>query len=311
MNRIYNNLTELIGNTPLMQLNKFTHKYAPDVKILAKLEMFNPAGSAKDRVAAMMIETAEKEGILAPGGTIIEPTSGNTGIALAAIAAAKGYRMILVMPDTMSLERRNLAKAYGAEVVLTPGADGMKGSLDKAAELQKSIPGSFIPGQFDNPANPAAHFRSTGPEIMEATGGDLDIYVATVGTGGTLSGTGEYLKSRKKNIRVVAVEPAESPLISKGETGAHGIQGIGANFIPENYHRETVDEVLPVTTKAAFKASSDLTASEGILTGISSGAALAAAIELGKRPENKGKTIVVVLPDTGERYLSTPGFISE
>lgn len=308
---IYHNLTELIGNTPILELHNFSNKYAPGVKILAKLEMFNPAGSAKDRVAAMMIETAEKEGKLIPGGTIIEPTSGNTGIALAAMAAAKGYHMILVMPDTMSLERRNLAKAYGAEVVLTPGAEGMKGSLEKAEELQKNIPDSFIAGQFDNPANPAAHFHGTGPEIMQATDGDVDIYVASVGTGGTLSGTGEYLKSRKKDVYVVAVEPAESPLISEGKSGPHGIQGIGANFIPANYHKDVVDEVLPVTTKDAFKNSADLTASEGILAGISSGAVLAAAVELGKRPENKGKTIVVVLPDTGERYLSTPGFIRE
>lgn len=308
MSRIAKSMLDLIGNTPLLEAERYSGKYAPEARILLKLECFNPAGSAKDRVAAAMIEDAEKKGLLAPGATLIEPTSGNTGIGLAAVAAAKGYHVILTMPETMSVERRNLAKAYGAEVVLTPGKDGMQGAVDKAVALNREIPGSLIPGQFDNPANPAAHTAMTGPEIWRDTEGKVDIFVAGVGTGGTVSGVGAYLKEKNPAIRIVAVEPSDSPLLSEGKAGPHKIQGIGANFVPGNFHKEVVDEILPITNEDAFATTKRLAAEEGILVGISSGAAAYAATLLAKRPENKGKTIVALLPDTGERYLSTPGF---
>lgn len=306
--RIYNNITELAGNTPLVRLSEFSAKRNLSAEILAKLEYLNPAGSAKDRVAIAMINDAEEKGILKPGASIIEPTSGNTGIGLAAAAAVKGYKVILTMPETMSVERRKLLAAYGAEIVLTEGSRGMSGAIEKANEIASSTPGSFIPGQFENPANPKAHFDTTGPEIWRDTDGEVDIFVAGVGTGGTISGVGEYLKSRKPDVKIVAVEPASSPLISKGYSGAHGLQGIGANFIPENLNRNILDEVIAVTDEEAYAAGRAIAQEEGILVGISAGAALHAAAILAERPENKGKKIVVLLPDTGDRYLSTPMF---
>ena len=309
MSDIKQSSLELIGGTPLLQLNNYAKKAGLDgAKILAKLEYLNPAGSVKDRVALAMIEDAEEKGILKPGATIIEPTSGNTGIGLAAVAAAKGYHAILTLPDTMSVERRNLLKAYGAEIVLTEGAKGMKGAIAKAEELQKATPGSIIPGQFVNPANPAIHKKTTGPEIWEQTDGKVDIFVAGVGTGGTLTGVGEYLKSQNPNVKVVAVEPATSPVLSKGTAGAHKIQGIGAGFVPDVLNTKIYDEILPIENEDAFTEGRAFARSEGILVGISSGAALKAASILAKRPENKGKTIVVLLPDSGDRYLSTPLF---
>ena len=298
---IYTSLTDLIGRTPLLRLSNF----APDYQILAKLEYFNPGGSAKDRVAAKMIEDAEQAGILQPGATIIEPTSGNTGIGLAWVGTAKGYKVILTMPDSMSAERQSLVKAYGAQIVLTEGKKGMTGSIEKAKELQASIPGAVILGQFENPSNPKAHYLSTGPEIWADTDGKVDLFVATVGTGGTLSGTGRYLKEQNPHIRIVAVEPAASPLLSGGQAAPHKIQGIGANFIPDTLDREIYDEVFPVTDEDAMETANRLSKTEGLLVGISSGAAAFAAAELAKRPENQGKTIVTLLPDTGERYLST------
>ncbi len=306
--RIYNNITELAGNTPLVRLSEFSAKRNLNAEILAKLEYLNPAGSAKDRVAIAMINDAEKRGILKPGACIIEPTSGNTGIGLAAAAAVKGYKVILTMPETMSVERRKLLAAYGAQIVLTDGSRGMSGAIEKANEIAASTPGSFIPGQFENPSNPKAHFETTGPEIWNDTDGEVDIFVAGVGTGGTISGVGEYLKSQKPEVKIVAVEPASSPLISKGYSGAHGLQGIGANFIPKNLNLDVVDEVIAVTDEDAYAAGRAIAKEEGILVGISAGAALYAAGELAKRPENKGKKIVVLLPDTGDRYLSTPMF---
>ncbi len=306
--KIYQSLNELIGRTPLMRLHRFEEALNLPAEILAKLESFNPAGSSKDRVAAAMIADAEARGLLAAGSVIIEPTSGNTGIGLAAVASSRGYRVILTMPDTMSVERRNLLAAYGAEIVLTPGAEGMAGSIKKAEELAKELPGAFIPGQFENPANPQAHFDTTGPEIWADTDGTVDIFIAGVGTGGTLSGTGRYLKSKNPGVRIVAVEPADSPLLSKGVSGPHGLQGIGANFVPKNYDASVTDEILTVTTEEAYAAGKALARTEGILAGITSGAALHAASVLAKRPENRGKRIVPLLPDSGERYLSTPMF---
>lgn len=306
--RICNNITELAGNTPLVRLSEFSAKRNLSAEILAKLEYLNPAGSAKDRVAIAMINDAEEKGILKPGASIIEPTSGNTGIGLAAAAAVKGYKVILTMPETMSVERRKLLTAYGAEIVLTEGSRGMSGAIEKANEIASNTPGSFIPGQFENPANPKAHFDTTGPEIWRDTDGEVDIFVAGVGTGGTISGVGEYLKSRKPDVKIVAVEPASSPLISKGYSGAHGLQGIGANFIPENLNRNILDEVIAVTDEEAYAAGRAIAQEEGILVGISAGAALHAAAILAERSENKGKKIVVLLPDTGDRYLSTPMF---
>ena len=300
---------ELIGGTPLLQLNGYSKKAGvTDATILAKLEYLNPAGSVKDRIALAMIEDAEEKGILKPGATIIEPTSGNTGIGLAAVAAAKGYHAILTLPDTMSVERRNLLKAYGAELVLTEGAKGMKGTIAKAEELHAQTPGSVIPGQFVNPANPAIHKKTTGPEIWKQTDGKVDIFVAGVGTGGTLTGVGEYLKSQNPNVKVVAVEPATSPVLSKGTPGSHKIQGIGAGFVPDVLNTKIYDEIIPIENEDAFTEGRAFARSEGILVGISSGAALKAASILAKRPENKGKTIVVLLPDSGDRYLSTPLF---
>ena len=300
---------ELIGGTPLLQLNGYAKKSGiKDTKILAKLEYLNPAGSVKDRVALAMIEDAEEKGILKPGATIIEPTSGNTGIGLAAVAAAKGYHAILTLPETMSVERRNLLKAYGAEIVLTEGAKGMKGAIAKAEELHASTPGSIIPGQFVNPANPAIHKKTTGPEIWKQTDGKVDIFVAGIGTGGTITGVGEYLKEQNPNVKIVAVEPATSPVLSKGEAGPHKIQGIGAGFIPDVLNTKVYDEIIPIENEDAFTEGRAFAQSEGILVGISSGAALKAAKILAERPENKGKTIVVLLPDSGDRYLSTPLF---
>ena len=304
--KIAQKVTELIGNTPLLRLTRWEKKFDLAAKVVAKLEYFNPSGSAKDRAALSMIEDAEARGLLKPGSVIVEPTSGNTGIALAAIAAAKGYRAICVMPDTMSVERRALIAAYGAEIVLTPGAKGMKGTLEKTEELQKTLPNVFVPGQFDNPANPAAHERTTGPEIWRDTEGTVDIFVAGFGTGGTVSGVGRYLKSRKPTVRIV--EPAASPLITEGHAGPHAIQGIGANFVPKNLDKSAVDEFVTVTNEEALAATKDIAKTEGVLVGISSGAALAAATQLARKPENAGKTIVVLLPDTGERYLSMPVF---
>lgn len=305
---IAHSVTELIGRTPLLELVNYEKDHGLSAVVLAKLECMNPAGSAKDRVAANMIARAEQEGRLAPGGTIIEPTSGNTGIGLAAVGAARGYRVILTMPDTMSVERRSLIAAYGAEIVLTPGKEGMAGAVVKAEELQKTIPGSIIAGQFENPANPEAHILTTGPEIWADTDGKVNIFVAGIGTGGTISGTGRYLKARNPAVQVVGVEPAASPLLTQGHAGPHGLQGIGANFVPENLDRAVVDEIIPVTDQDAYATGRELARREGILVGITSGAAVWAAAELAKRPENQGKVITALLPDSGERYLSTPMF---
>ena len=308
MSNIYTSADQLIGNTPLLELTHIEQAENLQAKILAKLEYFNPAGSVKDRIAKAMIDDAEAAGKLKPGSVIIEPTSGNTGIGLASVAAARGYRIIIVMPETMSVERRQLMKAYGAELVLTDGAKGMKGAIAKADELAKEIPGSFVPGQFVNPANPEAHRRTTGPEIWQDTDGKVDIFVAGVGTGGTVTGTGSYLKAQNPAVKVVAVEPASSPVLSKGTAGAHKIQGIGAGFVPDVLDTKVYDEIIPVTNEDAFATGKLVGHKEGVLVGISSGAAVWAAIELAKRPENKGKNIVVLLPDTGDRYLSTPLF---
>lgn len=306
--KIYEKITDLIGRTPIMKLNNYSAAQELDTPVLAKLEYFNPAGSVKDRVAKAMIDDAEEKGLLTADSVIIEPTSGNTGIGLAAVAAARGYRIILTMPETMSVERRNLLKAYGAELVLTDGAKGMKGAIAKADELAKEIPHSFIPGQFVNQANPAAHFATTGPEIWEDTDGKVDIFVAGVGTGGTVTGVGKYLKSKNPNIKIVAVEPATSPVLSKGVAGPHKIQGIGAGFVPETLDTNVYDEIFAVENEAAFETGKAIARTEGVLVGISSGAAVYAATQLAKRPENKGKVIVALLPDTGDRYLSTPMF---
>ena len=308
MSHIYTSVDQLVGNTPLLELTHLEKKYNLKARILAKLEFFNPAGSAKDRIALAMIDDAEKAGKLAPGATIIEPTSGNTGIGLASIAAARGYRVIIVMPDSMSMERRLLMKAYGAELVLTPGVQGMSGSIAKAEELAASIPGSFIAGQFVNPSNPKAHFNTTGPEIWEDTQGSVDVFVAGIGTGGTITGVGNYLKSKSPSVKIVAVEPASSPLLSTGKSGPHGIQGIGANFVPEVLDTKVYDEIITVTNEDAYARGREIGRTEGVLVGISAGAALHAAITLAQRPENEGKTIVVFLTDTGERYLSSPMF---
>ena len=308
MSKIYTSADQLIGKTPLLELTHIEKELGLKATILAKLEYFNPAGSVKDRIAKAMIDDAEASGALKPGSVIIEPTSGNTGIGLAAVAAARGYRIIIVMPETMSVERRQLMKAYGAELVLSEGSKGMSGAIAKADELAAEIPNSFIPGQFVNPANPKAHRETTGPEIYEDTDGKVDIFVAGVGTGGTVTGVGEYLKSRKPDVKVVAVEPKDSPVLSEGKAGAHKIQGIGAGFVPDVLNTAVYDEVLPVSNDDAFETGKLLGKSEGVLVGISSGAALYAAIELAKRPENEGKTIVALLPDTGDRYLSTPLF---
>ena len=308
MANIYTSADQLIGKTPLLELTHIEKALGLKAKVLAKLEYLNPAGSVKDRVAKAMIDDAEEKGLLKPGSVIIEPTSGNTGIGLAAVAAARGYRIIIVMPDTMSVERRQLMKAYGAELVLSEGAKGMKGAIAKADELAAEIPDSFIPGQFVYPANPKAHFETTGPEIYADTDGEVDIFVAGVGTGGTITGVGEYLKSKKPEVKVVAVEPATSPVLSKGTAGAHKIQGIGAGFVPKVLDTGVYDEIIPVANEDAFAVGKQIGKAEGVLVGISSGAAAWAAIELAKRPENEGKTIVVLLPDTGDRYLSTPLF---
>ena len=308
MAKIYKTVSELVGRTPLLELSHLEQAQELGATVLAKLEMFNPAGSVKDRIAKAMIDDAEKRGVLKPGATIIEPTSGNTGIGLAAIGGSRGYKVVLTMPETMSIERRNLLKAFGAELVLTPGAKGMAGAVEKAEELAKEIPNSFIAGQFVNPANPAAHEATTGPEIYEDTDGKVDIFVAGVGTGGTLSGVGRYLKKMNPAVKVVAVEPDASPLLSEGKAGPHPIQGIGANFIPETLDRNVYDEIIRVTGAQAFETGRFLARHEGVLAGISSAAAVYAAAELAKRPENKGKTIVALLPDTGDRYLSTPMF---
>lgn len=308
MSRIFKSADELIGHTPLMELTHIEGEYGLKARILAKIEYFNPAGSVKDRIAKAMIDDAESRGVLGKGSVIIEPTSGNTGIGLASVAAARGYRIIIVMPETMSVERRQIMKAYGAELVLTDGAKGMKGAIEKADELAKEIPNSFIPGQFVNEANPKAHFEHTGPEIFEDTDGDVDIFVAGVGTGGTVTGVGRYLKSKKPSVKVVAVEPASSAVLSTGVAGAHKIQGIGAGFVPSVLDTKIYDEIITVSNDDAFATGKLMGKKEGVLVGISSGAALWAAIELAKRPENTGKTIVVLLPDTGDRYLSTPLF---
>lgn len=306
--KIYASVQELIGRTPLMEIGNIEREEGLEARVLVKLEYLNPAGSVKDRIAKNMIEDAEEKGLLKPGATIIEPTSGNTGIGLAAIAASKGYRLILTMPETMSVERRNILKAYGAEIVLTEGARGMTGAIEKAEELAKEIPGSFLTRQFENPANPAMHRKTTGPEIWEDTDGKVDILVAGVGTGGTITGTGEYLKSKNPQVKVVAVEPSDSPVLSKGTAGPHKIQGIGAGFVPKALNTQIYDEILDLGSEESFAAAKLLAHKEGILVGISSGAALHGAIELAKRPENKGKTIVVILPDSGDRYYSTPLF---
>ena len=306
--KTYNNITELVGKTPLLRLTNYIRENSLEADIYGKLEYFNPAGSVKDRIAKAMIEDAEAKGLLHPDSVIIEPTSGNTGIGLAAVAASKGYRVILTMPETMSVERRNLLKAYGAQLVLTEGSKGMKGAIAKADELAKETPHSFMPSQFTNPANPTAHFATTGPEIWEDTDGKVDIFVAGVGTGGTISGVGEFLKSKNPDIKVIAVEPATSPVLSKGVSGPHKIQGIGAGFVPETLDTKIYDEIIPVENEDAFRTGAAVARREGVLVGISSGAAVWAATELAKRPENKGKLIVVLLPDTGDRYLSTPMF---
>lgn len=305
---IAHSITDLIGGTPLLELTNYERTHGLEATVLAKLEAKNPAGSAKDRVAANMIAGAERSGRLAPGGTIIEPTSGNTGIGLAAVGAARGYRVILTMPDTMSVERQKLIAAYGAQIILTPGAEGMAGAVAKAEELLSSIPGSILAGQFDNPDNPAAHHQSTGPEIWRDTEGKVDIFVAGVGTGGTLSGTGRYLKEQNPAVRIVAVEPASSPLLSAGHAGKHGLQGIGANFVPDNFDRSVADEILTVTDEEAYAAGRELAKGEGLLCGITSGAAVHAAAVLARRGENRGKVIVALLPDSGERYLSSAMF---
>ena len=306
--KTYNNITELVGKTPLLRLTNYIRENSLEADIYGKLEYFNPGGSVKDRIAKAMIEDAEAKGLLHPDSVIIEPTSGNTGIGLAAVAASKGYHVILTMPETMSVERRNLLKAYGAQLVLTEGSKGMKGAIAKADELAKETPHSFIPSQFTNPANPTAHFATTGPEIWEDTDGKVDIFVAGVGTGGTISGVGEFLKSKNPDIKVIAVEPATSPVLSKGVSGPHKIQGIGAGFVPETLDTKIYDEIIPVENEDAFRTGAAIARREGVLVGISSGAAVWAATELAKRPENKGKLIVVLLPDTGDRYLSTPMF---
>ena len=308
MGKVYESITELIGRTPIMRVSNLEREYGVEANILAKLEYFNPAGSIKDRAALYMIEDAKEKGILKDGSVIIEPTSGNTGIGLASIAAARGYKVILTMPDTMSVERRKLLAAYGAQIVLTEGSKGMKGAIDKAEELAASIPDSFIPGQFVNDANPEAHRQTTGPEIWEDTEGKVDIFVAGVGTGGTITGIGEYLKSKNKDIKIIAVEPDTSPMLSKGVAGPHKLQGIGANFVPDILNRDIIDEVITIEADEAYKAARVLGSMEGILVGITSGAALAAAVKLAERAENKGKNIVAILPDTGDRYLSTELF---
>ena len=308
MSKVYTSADQLIGKTPLLELSHIEKAEELKAKVLVKLEYFNPAGSVKDRIAKAMIDDAEATGALKPGSVIIEPTSGNTGIGLASVAAARGYRIIIVMPETMSVERRQLMKAYGAELVLSEGAKGMKGAIAKADELAKEIPNSFIPGQFVNPANPKAHFETTGPEIWEDTDGAVDVFVAGVGTGGTLTGVGQYLKSKKPGVKVVAVEPKDSPVLSEGHAGSHKIQGIGAGFVPDVLDTKIYDEIIPVTNEDAFATGKRIGHAEGVLVGISSGAAVWAAIELAKRPENAGKTIVTLLPDTGDRYLSTPLF---
>ena len=308
MSKIYTSADQLIGKTPLLELTHIEKKYGLKAKVLAKLEYFNPAGSVKDRIARKMLDDAEAAGKLTPDSVIIEPTSGNTGIGLASVAAARGYRIIIVMPETMSVERRQLMKAYGAELVLTEGAKGRKGAIEKADELAKEIPNSFVPGQFVNPSNPKAHYETTGPEIFEDTDGEVDIFVAGVGTGGTITGIGEYLKDKKPGVKIVAVEPETSAVLSTGVAGAHKIQGIGAGFVPDVLDTKVYDEIIPVSNEAAFEVGKLIGKSEGVLVGISSGAAAYAAIELAKRPENEGKTIVVLLPDTGDRYLSTPLF---
>lgn len=305
---LYQSVEQLMGNTPLLELRNYSAAHGLKARLLAKLEFLNPGGSAKDRVGRSMLDDAEARGLLKPGSIIIEPTSGNTGIGLACVAAARGYRVILTMPDTMSAERRTMLRAYGAELVLTPGALGMQGAVDKASELAASLPGSFIPGQFDNPANPAAHYQTTGPEIWADTEGNLDVFVAGVGTGGTISGAGRYLKEQDPAIQVVAIEPAGSPLLSGGQAGPHGIQGIGANFIPDTLDRTVIDEIITVTEEQAYAAGRELAIREGVLCGISSGAALWAATQLALQPEYAGRTIVVLLPDSGDRYFSTPMF---
>lgn len=306
MAKIYQSMTELIGGTPLVELNNIKKKYSFGARLAAKLEYFNPAGSAKDRIGLAMILDAEQSGKLKPGATIVEPTSGNTGIGLAAVAAARGYRVILTMPETMSVERRNLLKVYGAELVLTEGAKGMQGAVDKAQQLVDEIPGAILAGQFVNPANPAAHYATTGPEIWQDTDGKVDIFVAGIGTGGTLSGVGKYLKEQNPNVQVIGVEPAASPLLTEGKSGPHKIQGIGANFVPDTLNRDIYDEIITADNEVGFTVGRELARTEGIFTGISSGAALWAALQVAARPENEGKLIVVLLPDTGDRYLSTP-----
>lgn len=308
MGRVYEDITELVGKTPLVKVKNYSKAHNLEANLLVKLEYLNPAGSVKDRIAKAMIEDAEKKGLLKKGSVIIEPTSGNTGIGLAAVAASRGYRAILTMPETMSVERRNLLKAYGAEIVLTEGTKGMKGAIEKADELAREIPGAFIPGQFVNPANPAAHKATTGPEIWEDTDGKVDFFVAGVGTGGTLSGTGEFLKSKNPGVKIVAVEPETSPVLSKGVAGPHKIQGIGAGFVPDTLNTKIYDEIIPVSNEDAFATGKEVARKDGILVGISSGAALYAATQIASREENKGKTVVVLLPDTGDRYLSTPLF---
>lgn len=309
--KIANSFSDLVGHTPLLRMERLAREYGLSAALLAKLECFNPAGSVKDRVAEAMIEDAQRRGLLREGSVIVEPTSGNTGIGLAAAAAIRGYRVILTMPDTMSVERRSLLQAYGAELVLTDGAKGMSGAIEKAKELAGSIPGSFIPSQFENPANPAAHRASTGPELWKDTDGGIDIFVAGVGTGGTITGVGEYLKSKNPAVHIVAVEPADSPVLSGGQPGAHKLQGLGAGFVPKTLHRDVIDEIVPVEADAAYVTAQAAARCEGVLIGISSGAALWAALELGRRAENRGKTIVALCPDSGERYLSTPGFVPQ